>query len=254
MPRPAAPANQQCSGTKLGRCCRGCLYALPDPTFGLGRRLKLDRRRDRRWIRTAQDVAAPQWGRGCGACGRECGPAAPVHRPCRQFAHRALRRSAHGSPRHVQDLCGATARPPRVADLGGYALEPTRPPMLPALFGRGVLEARGMIFSWQDVRDAPRGARRLVTWRGAPRHDGRRDSRGHGLFGRADPYRGERVAICAGRIVAYGKDPERVAGEAHGSVRSPLTEYFFGDLPEVPFDYTVPPCPFNCCARRRVVR
>lgn len=59
---------------------------------------------------------------------------------------------------------------------------------------------------------------------------------------RADPYRGEWVAIYDGRIVAHGKDPGQVAGEAHrAGVGSPLMEYFFADPSEVPFEYMVPP-------------
>ena len=59
---------------------------------------------------------------------------------------------------------------------------------------------------------------------------------------RADPYRGEWVAIYDGRVVAHGKDPGRVAGAAHkAGVTSPLMEYFFGDHDDVPYYYMVQP-------------
>ena len=57
----------------------------------------------------------------------------------------------------------------------------------------------------------------------------------------AKPYLGEWVAINDGKIVAHGKDPEQVVGEAWKSgVRSPLMKRFYSDPSEVPYLYTGP--------------
>ena len=53
-------------------------------------------------------------------------------------------------------------------------------------------------------------------------------------------YRGERLAVAGGGIVAHGKDPERVHEEGCNAGRGePFMQYVYASPEEVPFPYSV---------------